>query len=88
MEAECALKLYCTLYSCARSSVVTGVEAGEAQAACDAAVSVYVPCAGDGLWDIAKKLGAPPEEVRRTNPSLEFPLCGKERIVVYRRRQA
>ncbi len=88
LEAECALKLYCTLYSCARSSVVTGVEAGEAQAACDAAVSVYVPCAGDGLWDIAKKLGAPPEEVRRTNPSLEFPLCGKERIVVYRRRQA
>ena len=87
LEAECALKLYVTLYSCERASAVTHIEAGGALPESGAAVSVYIPCAGDGLWETAKKLGKSPEEVRRTNAGLEFPLSGSERIVVYRRKQ-
>lgn len=87
LEAECALKLYITLFECQSSSAVTRIEAGDAVPECDAAVSVYIPCAGDGLWDIAKRLKRSPEEVRRTNASLEFPLGGGERIVVYRRKE-
>ena len=87
MEAECALKLYFTLFSCEQSSAVTRIEAGDAVPECDASVSVYIPCAGDGLWDVSKKLGKSPEEVRRTNASLEFPLSGSERIVVYRKKR-
>lgn len=87
LEAECALKLYFTLFSCEQSSAVTRIEAGDAVPECDASVSVYIPCAGDGLWDVSKKLGKSPEEVRRTNASLEFPLSGSERIVVYRKKR-
>ena len=48
------------------------------------AISVYLPSAGDGLWETAKKLKAPPEDIERANPDLSFPLSGKERILVYR----
>mgnify|MGYP001622880931 CR=1 FL=1 len=87
LEAECALKLYFTLFASESSSAVTHIEAGEPAPECDVAVSVYVPCVGDGLWEIAKKLGRSPEEVRRTNAGLEFPLNGSERIVVYRKKE-
>ena len=87
LEAECALKLYFTLFEQETASAVTRIEAGGEVPECDAAVSVYIPCAGDGLWDIAKKLGRAPEEVRRTNAELEYPLTGSERIVIYRRKQ-
>lgn len=88
LEAECALKLYFTLYESSRTEAVTRIEAGAAVPESAAAVSVYIPAAGDGLWDVAKKLKKPPEEVRRTNAELEFPLTGGERIVIYRRKQA
>lgn len=87
LEAECALKLYFTLYSSESASAVTRIEAGEALPVSDAAVSVYIPCAGDELWDVSKKLGKAPDEVRRTNADLEFPLTGNERIVIYRKKE-
>lgn len=87
LDAECALKLHCTLFEECSGEAVTKLEAGAPAPERTAAVSVYIPCAGDGLWDVAKRLGKPPEEVRRTNAELEFPLTGSERIVIYRKKQ-
>ena len=60
---------------------------GEAELESECAVSVYVPTAGDTLWDTAKKLGKTPEQVQAANPGLTFPLSGGERIVVYRKKE-
>lgn len=49
------------------------------------ALSVYIPLEGEKLWSLAKRLGVCPDEVLRTNPDLQFPLSGKERIVIYRK---
>ncbi len=87
LEADGALKLYITLFSGEKHSVVTRIEAGEPIAENDSAFSVYIPAAGDGLWDVAKKLRKTPEEVQRCNADLEYPLTGKERIVIYRKKQ-
>ena len=87
LEAEAAIKLCITLYSKETSTAVCGLEAGEAIAENDSAFSVYIPAAGDMLWDVAKKLGKSPEEVQRCNAELTYPLSGEERIVIYRRKQ-
>lgn len=58
-------------------------EAGEKEIP-DCAVSVYIPSAGDGLWETAKRLSESPENISIANPELTFPLTGKERILIYR----
>ena len=87
-EAEALLKIsaqecteYCVKY-------LTGAEEGDAVPCVESALSVYMPTAGDGLWETAKKLCAKPEDIEKTNPDLAFPLTGKERIVVFRPRTA
>lgn len=53
---------------------------------CDSAISVYIPLEGEDLWSLAKRLNACPDEICATNKDLQFPLTGKERILVYRRK--
>lgn len=60
---------------------------GEKKTPCDCAISVFVPAAGDGLWETAKRLGESPESIKLSNPELTFPLTGKERILIYRPKQ-
>ena len=67
---------------------LTRIEEGEPVETNDCAVSVFLPAAGDGLWEIAKKLNKSPEEVSSCNSDLTFPLTGKERIIVYRSKKA
>lgn len=83
-EAEATLKISACV--CEESTVryLNQIEEGEAVEVNDCAVSVFLPTAGDGLWDIAKKLKKSPSEVSACNAELEFPLTGKERIIVYR----
>ena len=52
----------------------------------NAAVSVYIPCDGEELWSLAKRLNVCPDSLMQTNPELQFPLTGKERIVIYRQK--
>lgn len=52
----------------------------------DAAISVYIPTEGEELWSLAKRLNVCPDALIETNKELQFPLTGKERIVVYRRK--
>ena len=48
------------------------------------ALSVYIPCEGEELWSLAKRLNVHPEDLINANKELQFPLSGKERIVVFR----
>jgi hypothetical protein len=48
------------------------------------AFSVYIPKAGEELWSLAKRLRRSPESIQESNPNLQFPLKGNERIFVYR----
>ena len=50
----------------------------------NSAISVYIPFTGEKLWSLAKRLGVSPEQVLKSNPDLQFPLTGDERIVIYR----
>ena len=87
LEAEGSLKLYVTLFASEKNSFISELHAGEECHEEGGAVGVYFPAAGDTLWDTAKKLGKPTEEVQRCNPDLKYPLTGTERIVVWRQKK-
>lgn len=83
-EAEAVLKI--TAYDGGEQRVryLTNAIEGGAKDKCTSAISVYIPAAGDGVWETAKKLSSSPEDIKRTNPELTFPLTGKERILIFR----
>lgn len=68
------------------SEIISAAEIGEEKPIQAAAISVYIPLAGEGLWELAKRLNVCPETLIETNSELQFPLTGKERIVVYRQK--
>ncbi len=53
---------------------------------CECAISVYIPTEGEELWSLAKRLNVCPDALIATNKDLQFPLSGKERIVIYRQK--
>ena len=61
------------------------VDAGEKKVN-NFAISVYIPTEGEELWSLSKRLNVSPEELEKTNPELQFPLNGSERIVIYRQK--
>lgn len=83
-EGEAVLKISAVDGEKKCVTYLTGATAGEPKKCSDAAISVYVTEAGDGLWETAKKLNCPPETIEKSNPELTFPLSGKERIVIFR----
>ena len=50
----------------------------------ESAFSVFIPHAGEGLWQVAKRLKCPPEDLQKSNPDLKFPIEEGKRIFVYR----
>ncbi len=86
IDAEATLKL--TLTPCRRSALraVCAAEEGEPVSERDCAVSVCIPRAGDGLWELSKRLKKPPEDVLKSNPELEFPIREGQRVVIYRKK--
>ena len=52
----------------------------------ESAISVYISTEGESLWSLAKRLNVCPDSLLETNNDLDFPLSGKERIVVYRQK--
>ena len=87
-ETECEAEAVITLYSEREyvAEFISAVEEGEKKPEEAAAVSVYIPLAGEGLWELAKRLNVSPETLMATNGDLQFPLTGKERIAVYRQK--
>ncbi|MBQ8322943.1 MAG: DUF3794 domain-containing protein [Clostridia bacterium] len=83
-EAEATVKMCLRSYNRAEWAYVGEAVEGEKREESDAAVSVYVPRAGEDLWQVAKRLSRDPEELKKSNPELEFPVREGERIFVYR----
>lgn len=85
-EAEATLKVTLRLYKETTAEYISETEEGEAYKENDSAISIFIPRAGDGLWEIAKQLKRPPEEVEKSNSDLKFPVKAGERIFVYRQK--
>lgn len=83
-EAEATLKISLRTYKNCEWEYVDGLEEGEAFEENSAAISVFIPRAGEDLWQVAKRLSRAPEELKKSNPDLEFPVREGERIFVYR----
>lgn len=66
-------------------SYLVSAEEGQPLPPDPGAITVIVPAAGDTLWDAARKLGCPPDEVFAFNPGLKYPLSGRERVLVYKK---
>ncbi len=86
IDAEATLKICFRERRTVCAKFVSAVEEGAEVAASDSAVSVFIPSAGDGLWELAKSLKKSPEEVEENNPDLEFPVKEGQRVVIYRKK--
>lgn len=83
-DAEATLKLCIKSYERKEWSYIKEVVEGEACVQSNAAISVYALREGEGLWDVAKRLHRDVDELKKSNPELEFPVKAGERIFVYR----
>ncbi len=83
-EADATLKLCVRTYENKSWEYVCEVQEGEAYPKEESAFSVFIPRAGEDLWQVAKRLACNPEELQKSNGHLQFPLKGEERIFVYR----
>lgn len=83
-EASANLKICATVCDKNECSYIRTLEEKEEVVPNDCALSVFLPSAGDGLWEVAKKLNKSPSDVVACNPELTFPLKGQERILIYR----
>ena len=86
IDAEATLKICYKEQKCACAKFVSAAEEGAEVPVSDSAVSVYIPAAGDGLWELSKSLKKSPEEVSENNPELEFPVKEGQRVVIYRKK--
>ena len=86
IEAEATLKITLRKERKVLSRLVCSAEEGEAVEEPDSAISVYIPRAGDGLWELAKSLKKTPEEVLANNPDVEFPIREGQRVIIYRKK--
>ncbi|HIU79957.1 MAG TPA: DUF3794 domain-containing protein [Candidatus Coproplasma excrementipullorum] len=86
IEGEALIKVSAAYPRVSEAEYLCSVEEGAALTPSESAVTVIIPSPGDGLWDAARRLGCPPEEVAAANPDLKYPLTGGERILVYRKK--
>ena len=84
-EAEATLKLCVRSYEEREWAYVSEAIEGEKCDKEESAFSVFLPKAGEDLWGLAKRLNCAPEELKKSNPDLTFPLAEGQRIFVYRR---
>lgn len=66
--------------------LLTGVEEKGEKQLNNSSISVYIPIENEDLWSLSKRLNVEPNEICEVNKDLQFPLSGKERIVVYRQK--
>jgi len=83
-DAEANVKISLKAYARADWEYVASVAEGEKVQENDAAISIFLPRAGEDLWQVAKRLSRMPEELQQSNPDLNFPVKEGERIFVYR----
>ncbi len=83
-EAEGTLKISLRVYEEREWEYVSEATEGEKYAENDSAFSVFLPKAGEDLWQVAKRLKREPAEVQKSNPELTFPVQEGEKIFIYR----
>ena len=86
IDAEATLKISLQEHTTLTAKLVCGAEEGAPLPVSDSAISVYIPRAGDGLWELAKSLKKSPEEVSANNPDVEFPVKEGQRVIIYRKK--
>ncbi|MDY6368154.1 MAG: hypothetical protein SPL13_06545 [Clostridia bacterium] len=78
--------IYITFTKTQKIKFASGITAVGEKPINNAAVSVYIPLEGEGLFSLAKRLNTAPDDLAAANKDLTFPLTGKERIVIYRQK--
>ena len=86
IDAEATVKIFLKEKKTYDVRLVSDVKEGGPFAESDCAISVYIPKAGDGLWELAKRLKKSPEDVERSNPDIEFPVKEGQRVIIYRKK--
>ncbi len=84
LDLRTDLEFDVTQYDCKTIAVIGELTEGEEKPENDSAISVYFGKKGDSLWDVASRLCASPDSIREQNPDIEYPLCGGERVILYR----
>lgn len=83
-EAEGLVKVCFRCYKQREWAYVEQVTEGEKRIENESAFSVFIPRAGEDLWQVSKRLRCAPADLQRTNPDLEFPIKEDKRIFIYR----
>jgi hypothetical protein len=84
VEADATLRLSVRSFAQRSWGYISEVDEGEAYGDADCGFSVFMTDAGEELWQVSKRLACPPEDLKKCNPNLEFPLKERQRIFVYR----
>ncbi len=84
----CKCKLVVTIVRREKAQIkyISSATVGGEKKTNESAISVYIALNGEDSWSLAKRLNVTPEELLMLNGDLSFPLSGKERIVVYRKK--
>ncbi len=87
-EIELESEIIITLYPTEKHSVrlVSEIKEGKEKSVEESGISVFIAQDGEECWDLAKRINVCPSEIERINPDLQFPLTGKERIIIYRQK--
>lgn len=88
IEVNATLYVYSDFYSEKMEAVITEIALGDEKPECDCVLSIYIAKPNDTIWDIAKELNVSPDMILEQNKSLELPLNGGERVIIYRQREA
>lgn len=84
IDAEATLKIALRCFEKGEWEYIAEAVEGELYEENTCAISLFTMRAGEDLWQVAKRLARDPEELKRSNPELEFPVKEGERLFVYR----
>ncbi len=85
IELKCEVIFDILLEEEQKCALVTEVAQGDARQNCGGALRVHTVESGESLWEVAKTLCAHPDEIRRQNEQVIFPLTGGEKIIFYKK---
>ena len=84
VEAEATLRIALRSFDCREWRYIDEGHEGEVYGDADCGFSVFMTDAGEELWQVSKRKACPPDDLKKCNPDLEFPLKDRQKIFVYR----
>lgn len=82
IEVSAMLCVMVNIHKPTHIECVSSMKIGATKNSENYAITIYAPASGEDLWEIAKNINAPMEEIMKQNPSLKDGEC--KRIVFYR----